>query len=241
MRFLVGTSGWSYPSWKGLFYPEDCPQRKWFDYYSDTFMTVEVNATFYRFFKDETYHNWRDRAPGGFRYVLKAPRLITHRKYLIDAEREIKRFWESALLLEDRLGLVLLQLAPSIPYEPGRLKKALLAFDDPTRVAVEFRHKRWLTKETKSLLEEVGAIFCSADSPKSELMEWVTSGVAYIRLHGRKKWYSHDYSDEELRGVAELAKRMADQGAKTVYVFFNNDVGGHAPKNALSLIEMLCE
>ncbi|MFQ5772543.1 MAG: DUF72 domain-containing protein, partial [bacterium] len=184
VQFLVGTSGWSYPHWQGPFYPNDWPKSRWFEYYSQKFKTVEVNATFYRTFKDQTYHKWRQRVSGDFSYVLKAPRLITHRKYLSDVKELIKGFWRSAALLENRLGLILLQLAPGTPYDPERLRTALLNFDDPGKTAVEFRHKKWFTEETRDLLKEVGAVFCTADSPKTELMDWVTSDVAYIRLHG---------------------------------------------------------
>jgi uncharacterized protein YecE (DUF72 family) len=90
VRFLVGTSGWTYSDWQGNFYPKDWPKRRWFEYYAKKFATVEVNATFYRTFKDQTYHKWRDQAPSGFSYVLKAPRLITHRKHLKGAEEQIK-------------------------------------------------------------------------------------------------------------------------------------------------------
>lgn len=238
-RFCIGTSGWTYPSWKGHFYPEDLPQRRWFEYYTVQFPAVEVNATFYRRFKDTTYLNWRERAPEGFRYVLKAPRPITHRKYLAGVEEDVAEFWRSASLLEDRLGLILLQLAPRTPYDPACLKGALLAFADPKKVAVEFRHDRWLTEETRNILEETGSVFCTADSPKNRLMDWLTSDAGYIRLHGRKKWYSYDYSREELREIAALARILAKRGAQTVYIFFNNDAGGYAPKNALALKQML--
>lgn len=238
-EFFIGTSGWNYPHWEGLFYPEDWPKRRWLEYYATRFRTVEVNATFYRTFRDETYRAWRERAPEGFRYVLKAPRYITHRLYLVEAEEPIRRFRDQASLLGDRLGLVLLQLAPSTPYEPERLRRALLAFGEPCRVAVEFRHSRWLTDETRELLREVGAAFCTADSPRSRLCDWVTSAVAYIRLHGRKRWYAHNYTDEELAEIAALARRMAAQGAEEVYIFFNNDYEGYAPQNALTLRAML--
>ncbi len=239
VQFLVGTSGWSYPDWQGTFYPEDWPKSRWFEYYAQKFATVEVNATFYRTFKDRTYHKWRERAPREFSYVLKAPRFITHRKHLKGAEEQIKSFWRSAALLEDKLGLILLQLAPSAAYDPDRLKQALLTFGDPRKVAVEFRHKKWLTGEIRDLLKEVGAVFCAADSPESELMDWVTSDIAYIRLHGREQWYAHDYSLQELREIAALARGMERLGAKKVYIFFNNDVAGYAPQNALTLVEML--
>lgn len=239
MKFLVGTSGWSYSHWKGVFYPGGHPQKRWFEYYAKRFPTVEINATFYRFFPDGTYNNWRERAPGGFLYVLKTPRLITHRKKLLNAGGDIKRFAESASLLGDRFGLVLLQLAPGLPYDPERLREALGAFGDPGKVAVEFRHEDWLTGEVRELLGELGAAFCAADSPKSEPLDWVTGETAYIRLHGRKKWYAYDYTESELDGIAALARRMSRLGAKRVYIFFNNDLGGYAPKNALTLMGML--
>lgn len=238
-RFFIGTSGWNYPHWKGLFYPEDCPKSHWFEFYSRHFTTVEVNATFYRRFKDQTYHQWRERVPPEFRYVLKAPRQITHRKYLVDVKQDIQEFWASASLLEDRLGLILLQLAPSTPYDPDRLRRTLLTFEDPGKVAVEFRHKRWLTREIEGLLKEIGSVFCSADSPKMKLVDWVTSETAYIRLHGRKRWYSHNYSKEELKEIAQLAREMVNKAATRVYIFFNNDFDGYAPRNALSLMQWL--
>jgi uncharacterized protein YecE (DUF72 family) len=238
-RFFIGTSGWSYAHWKGAFYPENCPQSRWFDYYAARFRAVEVNATFYRRFKEITYQQWRQRAPAGFKYVLKAPRLITHRRYLKDAADLIREFWRSATLLEDRLGLILLQLAPGTPVELERLEQALRAFPDPTRVAVEFRHRDWYTPEVKDLLSELGAVFCNVDSPRTKLQDWLTAGTAYIRLHGRERWYAHDYTPAELKEITATARRLAAQGAGTVYLFFNNDFHGYAVRNALTLRTML--
>jgi uncharacterized protein YecE (DUF72 family) len=104
---------------------------------------------------------------------------------------------------------------------------------------VEFRHQQWFTEEIKGLLKEVSSIFCIADSPKTKLMDWVTSNVAYIRLHGRTSWYAYEYSFQELREIAEFVENVVKPGVTTVYIFFNNDFEGHAPKNALSLSEML--
>src|SRR5512136_2995851 len=116
-QYLIGTSGWTYDHWKGTFYPDGLAKSRWFDYYAEQFPAVEVNATFYRRFADQTYVKWLERAPAGFIYVLKAPKLITHRKYLVDAEEDIRLFWRSACILEDKLGLVLLQVAPGTPYD----------------------------------------------------------------------------------------------------------------------------
>jgi uncharacterized protein YecE (DUF72 family) len=237
--FFVGTSGWTYDHWKGSFYPEGLAKSRWFDHYAAIFSTVEINATFYRAFANQTYQKWRTRVPEGFRYVLKVPRRITHRKYLVDAGSEIREFCRSASLLEDRLGLLLLQLAPQTPVDPDLLRKAILDFDEPRRVAVEFRRREWLNDEVRALLAGCGATFVSVDSPRQKPLDWVTSQAGYIRLHGRSRWYSHDYTPAELQEIAEVARRMAASGAKTVYIFFNNDFEAYAPKNALALMGYL--
>lgn len=238
-RFLVGTSGWSYPHWHGTFYPEDRPKSRWFEHYVSRFSTVEVNATFYRAFKEATYRKWYEKAPAGFTYVLKAPRLVTHRKYLKEVEAPIRAFCATAALLEEKLGMILLQLPPGMPYEPERLAAALDAFEDPGRVAVEFRHDRWLTEEVRDLLREKEAAFCMVDAPRLETPDWVTGRYAYLRLHGRRQWYGSDYTEEELKHAAERMRRAAAAGAETVFAFFNNDFQGFAPKNALRLQEIL--
>ena len=237
--YFVGTSGWTYDHWKGNFYPQDLPKSKWFDYYAARFSSVEINATFYRTFKNETYEKWRERAPEGFGYVLKAPRLITHRKYLVDADEEIKNFYHSCELLQDKFEIILLQVAPNMKYDLDKLRRALAAFPNPSRVAVEFRRAEWLTSQTERLLSEVGATFCNVDSPGQKISDRLTSSRAYIRLHGRKQWYGYNYSPEELQEIAEIAQKLAQKGAKRVYIFFNNDFEGYAPANALALKNIL--
>ena len=236
---FVGTSGWTYDDWKGCFYPKGLPKSRWFDYYSSRFPAVEINATFYRAFKDQTYLKWRERAPQGFGYVLKAPKIITHRKYLVDVEADVQVFIQSAALLEDKLEMILLQVAPGTPYDLERLQKALLAFNEPTQVAVEFRNPRWFTDEVADLLKAVGATFCNPDSPRQKLTDILTSNRAYLRLHGREHWYSYNYSHEELIEIAKVAREMTRRGANRVYIFFNNDFEGYAPANALALLDIL--
>lgn len=237
--FFIGTSGWTYDHWKGRFYPGNLPKKSWFDYYSSQFSVVEVNATFYRTFKDQTYLNWRQRAPQDFGYVLKAPQLITHRKYLLDVDEDIQAFYHSCSLLQDKFELILLQVAPNTPYDLVRLKKALLAFPDPGRVAVEFRRPEWLSQDTLSVLRTVGATICNVDSPQQKISDSLTSRRAYLRLHGRNHWYAYNYSQDELKGIAALAQELAQRGASRVYIFFNNDFEGYAPANALALKGLL--
>ncbi len=239
--YRIGTSGWTYDHWRGLFYPETLPKTRWFTHYAQIFCTVEINATFYRTFGESTYRKWREQAPPGFTYVLKAPKPITHYKMLDNVTAEIRAFWESAALLGEKLGMILLQLAPSTPYDLERLRTALLAFPDPTRVAVEFRHERWLTAETRDLLNALGATFCDADAPRAPLRGWMTGRHAYLRLHGRSRWYAHCYTEAELDEIAALARRHVEQGAQWVYIFFNNDFEGYAPENARALLQRLTQ
>jgi uncharacterized protein YecE (DUF72 family) len=160
---------------------------------------------------------------------------------LQNVEVEIAEFWNSATVLGDRLALVLLQLAPSMPYDPLRLREALLAFGDPSRVVVEVRRAPWYTGEVRRILARLGAVLCNTDAPDSPLTEWLTSDVGYLRLHGRKagEKYAYAYTKEELEGVAEVARRLTAEGARQVYVLFNNTMCGAAPHNARELLARL--
>jgi uncharacterized protein YecE (DUF72 family) len=171
--------------------------------------------------------------------VLKAPQLITHRKYLLDVGDEIRIFCRSCSLLQDKFEMILLQVAPNTTYDLKRLQKALSEFSDPGRVAVEFRRSGWLNQETMNLLQSVGATICNVDSPQQKIADNLTSNRAYLRLHGRNRWYAYNYSDDELREIAEIARNLARRGAWRVYIFFNNDYEGFAPANARVLQEML--
>lgn len=237
--FFIGTSGWVYEHWKGIFYPEDLPKSRWFEYYTSRFSAVEINATFYRTFKEQTYEKWRQSAPQGFGYVLKAPRIITHRRYLLDVADTIKSFCKTSALLGDKLEMILLQVAPGTPFDLDRLQDALEAFPNPEKVTVEFRHTRWYVPEVHQLLEGCGAVFCNVDSPRQRITDILTSDKAYLRLHGRRRWYSDNYSNEDLKEIADLVWNLVRRGAKRVYIFFNNDFHGYAPANALTLSDLI--
>lgn len=237
-KFLIGTSGWNFQHWRGVFYPRDLPKHDWLPFYASHFDTVELNATFYRFFKPESFLHWYNEVPGTFRFVLKAHRAITHEHLLLNCDDMIIHFSELAILLKRKLGLVLLQLPPRIAYDPLRLQHALKTFPNPKKIVVEFRHEKWLTLEVKKLLTRLGSVFCTVDSPELRLNGWVTGEVGYIRLHGRKNWYDYNYTLWQLKEIAAMAIRMGKK-AKKVYIFFNNDYYGYAVKNALKLKELL--
>lgn len=238
--FRIGTSGWSYTSWKDNFYPADCPQSKWLEYYAQYFDTVELNATFYRFFKEETFQNWYHRVPSHFKYIVKVPGFITHRKQLLDAQSQLESFCDNVMALKRKLGLMLLQLSPRTPYDLPRLEEKLIGFGKQAKkLVVEFRNEKWLTDDTIKLLKKYKAIFCNVDSPTARLQTIVTSKVSYIRLHGRKRMYNYLYSTKELKEIAQQAKQLHKKGADTIYIFFNNDVNANSVKNALELKRLL--
>lgn len=235
----IGTSGWSYDAWDTEFYPDDLPKTKWFKHYSDNFDTVEMNATFYRGFTNKTFVKWYNEAPENFLYVFKANRIITHRKYLKNVDENVKRFCDSVKQVNEKLGLILLQLHPNTSYDPALLKKALMSFGDPSIVAVEFRDEHWFNDDIYAVLRETNSIFCNIDSPKFREFDVITSNKAYFRYHGRSDWYKHNYSEKELHEFAENMDKAACKGANDIYGFFNNDADAHAPHNALKLKEII--
>lgn len=235
MEIYIGTSGWTFNDWRGAFYPEKLAKSKWFNYYSQLFNAIEINATFYRRFEQSTYEKWYNNAPEGFKYILKAPQTITHRKYLKNCLPEAEAFVSSALHLKEKLGGVLLQLHPNTKYNPEILDEVLKNFNLPGMVTVEFRNEKWLTEETTAVLTEHKAIGCNCQSPKLTKLDWITYETAYFRLHGRDKWYDYDYTDEELNEFAEIIKSFENNGVKKIFVFFNNDVNASSPRNAGSL------
>jgi uncharacterized protein YecE (DUF72 family) len=237
--YYIGISGWTYDHWMGVFYPDSLPKTRWLSFYMEKFNSVEVNATFYRNFSDHTYMKWGKQASDAFCYTLKVPQLITHRKFLNDCQTEIIQFTHSASLLNDRLGMYLLQIAPSMPLDMGLLRETILAFGNPAKVAVEFRSVSWNQAAVRELLDTLGAVMVNVDSPRSRLADWTTGESAYLRLHGRRRWYDDDYTTGELHGIADAARKLVSSGAKRVYIYFNNDTGGYAPRNSMLLKTML--
>lgn len=239
MDYYIGTSGWSYDHWKEVFYPLNLSKNKWFGYYCKCFNAVEVNATFYRRFKDDVFRRWKTISPDNFRFVLKMPRIITHNKQLNNTEKDIKEFGRQALLLDNKLGCILMQLPPFMTYNPGLLQNALEIINNKIPVAVEFRNKTWMINNSVELLRNYSAIFCDSDSPAGMLNQWITSDTVYFRMHGRSSWYRYNYSYQELQQIAHSLQNADQQLVKAAYIFFNNDFQGHAPQNALLLKEII--
>lgn len=234
--YYIGTSGWNYEDWVGRFYPKGLAQAHWFEYYTKYFNSVEINATFYRSFPNKVYSRWYQQAPANFLYVIKLHKFITHHKHLRDVADSIARAETSAQLLQNKLGMMLLQLAPNTSYNLTLLRDAIKHFKHPQQLVIEFRDEKWWSKEICDLLKKLNVTVCLSDSPNSVCRDWLTGSNAYIRLHGRKEWYDYCYSKTELTEIAHLAKQLKNQGAEKIFIFFNNDVNAYAPKNALTLM-----
>jgi uncharacterized protein YecE (DUF72 family) len=227
----VGTSGYQYRHWKGDFYPRKLPIRSWFDHYAKRFDTVEINNTFYNLPEAERFDAWREAAPPGFRFTLKYSRYGTHLKHLRDPEKPLARFLERAERLGERLGPILVQLPPHWGADPGRLDGFLSVAPRRQRFAVELRDPDWLRNEVFEVLRQRRAALVIHDMIEDHPVE-LTADWTYLRFHGRQ--YGGSYSPQALSGQARRIRRWLGQGLD-VYAYFNNDKGGHAPRNAADL------
>jgi len=235
-RYYIGTSGWNYDHWKGVFYEDGCPKSRWLEWYGRHFQTVEVNATFYRSMKPQTFENWYRNTPDGFLWSVKANRFITHIKRLKDAEEPLGRFLESVTPLREKLGPILFQLPPSLVFNQMIAETFFRHLLPARRYTLEARHESWLEPEALKCLEQYGIAWCISDTAgRYPYREAVTADFVYIRLHGSQKLYASRYSDKELKAWAD---RITSWNLDT-YVYFDNDFKGYAPQNALELIRLL--
>jgi uncharacterized protein YecE (DUF72 family) len=239
MSLWVGTSGWVYPHWRGVFYPPHLRQADWFRHYAGRFSTVEINNTFYRLPRAETFDAWRVRAPQGFRYAVKASRFITHLKKLKDPEQPLQEFFDRARRLGEALGPILYQLPPHWGVNLVRFEHFLAALPEGNRHAVEFRDQTWLTEDVFRGMERHGIAHCLHDMHPLEVPLRLTAPWAYVRLHGDLH-HGGDYSRAALRTWAERIRGWMVQGME-VYVYFNNDIGGFAIKNAQMLLDLISD
>jgi uncharacterized protein YecE (DUF72 family) len=227
----IGTSGFQYDHWRGPFYPNDLPRRRWFEHYAERFNTVEINNTFYNLPKAETFDRWREQAPDGFLYVLKYSRYGTHIKRLKDPARHVDVFMERAARLEDHLGPILVQLPPNWHADVQRLAAFLDAVPREQRWAIELRDPDWLREEVYAVLGDHGAALCLHDMIDDH-PRVVTAGFVYLRFHGDH--YRGSYSPQALSGVARRIRGHLQDG-RDVFAFFNNDEQAYAVENALDL------
>jgi uncharacterized protein YecE (DUF72 family) len=233
----VGCSGWVYKHWRGIFYPEGLPQKRWFEFYAAEFDTVEINNSFYHLPKPETFDKWRDQAPDGFCYAVKANRFITQAKKLKDPEEPLERFLTPTRRLKEHLGPILFQLPPSMKINLERLETFLKTLPKQVISAFEFRNKSWYNEEVLALLDRYEAGFVSQDMKSLASPRWASGKDAYVRFHGSAGKYWGRYSDETLLEWADWCLEQA-RGGRHVWCYFNNDIHGHAIEDARTLKSM---
>jgi uncharacterized protein YecE (DUF72 family) len=264
----IGTSGWLYPPWRGVFYPAKLPHRRELEYISSKLNTVEINGTFYSLQRPDSFKGWYAQTPDDFVFAVKGARFITHMKKLNDVETPLANFFASGVLaLGDKLGPVLWQLPPNLGFNAGRLadffmqlprstgEAAWLArrhderlkdrsfttalVDQRLRHALEVRHKSFETPEFCDLLREHAISLVVADTAgKWPLIREVTADLVYVRLHGDVELYTSGYTDESLDTWATEIRAWTDAGLD-VQVHFDNDVKVRAPFDAMNLARRL--
>lgn len=237
-RARVGCSGWQYKHWKGDFYAHDLPQTRWLETYAAIFDTVEINNSFYRLPEASTFARWSARVPLGFLYAVKASRYLTHMKKLADPEEPIERLFSRMRALGKRLGPVLYQLPPGLKVDLPRLERFLQALPRDARHVLEFRDPSWYADEVYALLQRHRVALCLHDMRGSATGPLRVGPFVYVRFHGPTGRYHGGYSDDRLQSWAEWLRAQMDAGTD-VYAYFNNDVGGHAPRDALTLRRFL--
>ena len=234
MKYIIGCSGFHYKHWKGDFYPEDLPVRKWFEFYCEHFNTLELNVSFYRFPTPSMLQGWYQKSPENFIFAVKVPRSITHFKKLLNTENMLRDFYRTVKLgLKEKLGCILFQFPPNFAYSAEHLQRIINSLDNDFKNIVEFRHSSWWTAEIYAQLGERKIGFCGMSHPEFPDELVYNAEFLYYRLHGQPDLYRSNYTETDL---ARLYEKLASlRTVKEAFVYFNNDVKGYATKNAASL------
>jgi uncharacterized protein YecE (DUF72 family) len=230
-KLRIGTSGFHYKHWQGIFYPDGLSKSRWFSYYAQQFDTVEINNTFYHLPSAATFDGWKEQAPPGFLYALKFNRYGSHWMRLKDPRSTIGNFLSVAQQLEKSLGPILVQLPPRWNADPQRLEGFLSAAPRSLRWAVEFRDPSWLCPEVYTVLQRHHAALCIHDRITNH-PRILTSDWTYLRFHGDH--YAGTYSPQRLTAEAKWIKQQLASGLD-VFAYFNNDAQGYAVENAAGL------
>ncbi|HEV2317731.1 MAG TPA: DUF72 domain-containing protein [Thermoplasmata archaeon] len=240
-QILLGTSGWDYPEWVGPVYPHR-GQVDRLHLYSGIFPIVEINTTFYRLPPASFASSWARRTPNGFRFTAKFPQSITHDRRLVGAGAELADFLDVIRPLREagKFSAALLQLPPSLPFEPATVRAFYESIPPDLPVAVEFREESWLGDASFALLKEFRFAHVVVDEPLLPVRLEVTAPFSYVRWHGHgtKIWYDYRYSEGEIIDWVPKVRALAERSAP-VLGFFNNHFRGDAAANCRTLTELL--
>jgi uncharacterized protein YecE (DUF72 family) len=264
----VGIAGWTYPPWRGVFYPPGLPHRAELAFVGEHLASLEINGSFYALQRPSSYRGWVEQTPDEFVFAVKAPRFVTHMKKLREVQTALANFFASGLLgLGPKLGPILWQLPPTLPFEADRLAaffaqlprtteqaahvarghderlkdRALTVTDAdrPMRHALEVRHPSFQTPQFVELMRTHGVAVVLADTAgKWPKIAELTTDFGYIRLHGDQELYTSGYTDTALDSWAATVRQWTATG-RDVFVYFDNDVKVRAPFDAMALAERL--
>lgn len=238
VQWHIGCSGFHYKHWKEIFYPKGTPQRIWFEYYCEHFNTLELNVTFYRFPDISVFKGWYQRSPRDFSFSVKAPRLITHYKKMNDCEKLIDDFYVTVEDgLKEKTGCLLFQFPPRFNFTPERLDKIIKNLNPRFPNVVEFRHSSWWNAEVYKSLGKNKITFSGMSHPSLPETIVENTSLFYYRMHGVPQLYHSPYALEYLKSFVNEID--SSRKIKNAFIYFNNDVGGNAVKNAKEMIELV--
>jgi uncharacterized protein YecE (DUF72 family) len=237
-KVYIGTSGWSYKSWRGPFFPQEVKIKDHLRYYATQFPTTELNGVFYRTPTVEAVRGWREQTPADFVFAWKASKFITHWKRLTNSENSIELMVSRLKILSPKSGPVLFQLPPRFKANRERLASFLKLLPKCWPYAFEFRDKSWYEDDILDLLRDNDISLCLSDHHDAPSPWEVTARHVYVRGHGPGGAYKDHYPDKTLRAWArDIAKWKRQR--RTVFVYFDNDQKSAAPKDAQRLLDLI--
>lgn len=234
----IGIAGWTYPPWRGVFYPEKLAHKRELSYASNTFRSIEVNGTFYSLQRPSSFLRWAAETPDDFVFSLKGPRYLTHIRRLKDAEEPLANFFSSGVLgLGPKLGPILWQLPPSFRFQPELMESFLqllphntedaatlarkhdermdgrslteTGLTKPLRHAMEVRNQSFAVPEFIAMLRKHRVALVCADTVEWPRMMDLTTDFVYCRLHGSEELYASGYTEDALDAWAERSAKWA--------------------------------
>ena len=235
----IGTQGWSYADWVGVFYPPAAKQEDWLPFYAEVFDTVELDTTFYHAPKPAIVRSWARHAPAAFRFAAKLPQAITHGARLANTGQQLVEFVRALEPLGERLGPLLVQMPAEFEREEGTvgmLDRFLAAAPAGVRLAVEFRHRSWHQARTWELLRGRRVAAAWTDWRELPRVTEVTADFLYLRWLGERRAIAK-YDRVQLDRSADLDAWRADleralPRVREVFGYFNNQWAGHSPASA---------
>ena len=244
----IGTSGWHYNHWLGLFYPPEVKGYNELKFHAEHFNTVENNSAFYRVAQESTYKTWDRMTPENYKFSMKLNKLITHEVRLeltAEVKERISYILNATQILKDKLGAIVIQLPPSFKYDLPKLDKFLKYFSGQVRaqtykfdIAIEFRNKYWLIEEVYRVLRKYNVALVAGQSLRYPEAREITADFTYIRMHGPEKLFASKYTDAQLKEWVDYIKKISAKVSR-VYVYFNNDFNGYALDDAKRLSKLI--